>query len=149
MDKQAEQMAGFVRARDVARLVLYPDRRRGLKAAGQIRAVIEGRHDKAVPVDTGHLFVEVSDELDEVLIGHAVGGGEVIRVQQRPPTHERIGFRALERELHLVGVEHPTKHVIGAVAGAGTTERVRLRGVDDRATAPADDRARELVRGTR
>ncbi len=57
MDEEPEQVAGLVGAGDVACLVFHPDRSTGPEVGGEARRGLEGRDDKAVPVDLGHLVV--------------------------------------------------------------------------------------------
>ncbi len=66
-------MARLVRAGDVARFVLHPDRRARVEGTGQRRDGCERRHDEAVPIHLGHVVVEIADEIDVRLVAHAVG----------------------------------------------------------------------------
>ncbi len=144
MDKEAEQVAGLVRAGDVACLVLHPDRTCP-EAAREGRGSLEGRHDEPVPVDLGHLVVEVAHEAHVRVVGHAVSCGEVIGVEQVPPADERVRLGVAEGELEFAHVELAAQDVVTTVAGAGAAERVRLGGVDDGAATATHHRAEQLA----
>ena len=83
---------------DVARLVLHPDRGARPESAGQARGDGERRDDKAMPVDLGHLVVEIAHELDESRVAHAVGRGEVVGVEKAAPADERVRLWFVGRE---------------------------------------------------
>ena len=108
MDKEPEQMARLVRAGDVARFVLHPDRGSYIETVGQHRGGCERRHDEAVSVHPRHLAVEIAHKLDEGLVAHPVSRAEVISVKKAAPTDERVRLRGVEREGQPADIEHTT-----------------------------------------
>ena len=71
VEQHADQVSAFVRAGDVARLVLHLHAavRAESERVGQVPVAAKRRWLKAVAVDVGDLGIEAADELDERLVG--------------------------------------------------------------------------------
>ena len=134
-------MARLVRAGDVAGLVFHPDRRRRPEAVGERRGRLERCPGEAMSVHPRNLVVETPHELDENSIAHALGGGEMVGVQQAAPGDERVLLPDVFREFQTTQVEDSAEHVVATVARSRAAERVRLQGPDRRTTSAADQGA--------
>ena len=150
MQEDPEQMACLVRAGDVARLVLHRDRRRRPDAVGERGAGANGVTDETVSVHLRDLLRRALAPARRSPCRSCPGrwrGGRSGR--DRATRTKGLGSESSEGKSSLATVEDPTKHMVTAVTAARAAERVRLGGVDRRAAAAADDRARQLRRQVR
>jgi hypothetical protein len=80
VDQQPHQVPGLVRAGDVAGLVLHPHATAGAQPEplAQPLAAAERRHDEPAAVDRLDLFVDPADQVEVVVVAHAVSPGHVV-----------------------------------------------------------------------
>ncbi len=131
----------------VPRLVLDPHSARGSEpeALGEGVGGAERRHGESPPVHGGHGLVELLDLLHVLGVGHPVGPGEVVGVEELPVADERVGLLALG-ESDPGRIQRPDHDVVDVVPGRRPRAPEGLRVVRRRpeAACGADDRGRKV-----
>ncbi len=143
--EHAEQVAGLVRAGDVAGLVLDPDAARSGEAepVAELVAAAERRHREAVAVDGGDALVEPADERAELRVADSARRGDVVGVEQLPVADERIRLRVAGGEADTRRVERAMEDVVDVAVASRVRapERKRLTGIGLGVAAGADETA--------